>query len=322
MTRQPAVSHPQHNTSMHKLLTAATLLLGLSVASASPKISAQSIIVNPIEPTLNVNVWVDRDQSGRGTPDYLIGDRIRVYTSVNNDAYVYLFNVNPDGSVDQILPNRYASGGNFVKANTVKVFPGPSDSFTFDIAGPYGLNKVLALASRTPLNLSQVSQFKSGQAFATVNVRGQENFAQALSIVVNPIPQDSWVTDTAYYNVARASYSQQPTNVVVQPVQPTPTPRPAPVISIDITIRPFSGAQNVQTYSDSGSVRTEFVADARLDSVYAHYESQLTRQGYRLVERKGNGNKIEGRYVRGREETKLEVKQKGGRYEVTVERES
>lgn len=312
---------------MKTFLLPATLLLGLGVASAAPRITPQSIIVNPVQPDLSVNVWVDRDESGRGTPDYFVGDRIRVSTSVNEDAYVYLFNVNPDGSVDQILPNRYASGGNFVKANTVKVFPGANDRFTFDIAGPYGVNKVLALASKTPLDLNQISSFKSGEAFATVNVKGQENFAQALSIVVNPVPQDSWISAVAYYNVA-GGYAAQP--APVQPVRPAPAPapvvvtppapRPGAIISIDINIRPFSGAQEVRSYSEDDGWRTEFRANSDLNGVYAYYEDQLVRQGYRLLDRKARGNQIEGRYTKGRAEAKLKVKQTGPRFQVSVKR--
>nr|WP_221284083.1 DUF4384 domain-containing protein [Deinococcus humi] len=176
----------------------------LSTAAAAPKISAQSIIVNPTQPDLSVSVRVDKDSSGAQNPAYKVGEKAVISASVNRDAYVYLFNVNPDGSVDQILPNRLSSdNSNFVKANTTRSFPAPGDNFTFDIAGPIGQNKVLALASLTELNLSQISSFKTSQdQFATVNAKNQAGLAQALSIVVTPIPQNSWVSDTAFYTVA------------------------------------------------------------------------------------------------------------------------
>ncbi|GAA0510250.1 DUF4384 domain-containing protein [Deinococcus depolymerans] len=174
----------------------------ISTASAAPKISAQSIIVNPTTPDLNVSVRVDKDASGAQNPSYRIGEKITLAATVNQDAYVYLFNVNPDGSVDQILPNRL-SGENFVKAGTTKSFPAPGDNFTYSVDGPVGQNKVLALASLTPLNLDQISSFKTTQdQFATVSARGQDGLAQALSIVVTPLPQNSWVSDTAFYTVA------------------------------------------------------------------------------------------------------------------------
>ncbi|WP_216325935.1 DUF4384 domain-containing protein [Deinococcus aestuarii] len=193
-------------------LTAALLLPLAAPAQATPRLSAQSIIVNPVQTNLSAQVWVDRDPSGLQTPNYRVGERIRLYTQVNEDAYVYLFNVNPDGSVDQILPNRL-SGTNFVRRGEIRAFPAAGDNFTFDVAGPYGLNKVLVVASRRALNLSEISSFQAGQPFATVKptANSPQRLAQALSIVVNPvtptptqpaISQQDWVSDTASYNVA------------------------------------------------------------------------------------------------------------------------
>ncbi|MVN86654.1 DUF4384 domain-containing protein [Deinococcus sp. HMF7620] len=186
---------------MKKFLFIPAALL-LSTAAAAPKISAQSIIVNPTQPDLQVSVRVDKDASGAQNPAYRVGDKISISASANRDAYVYLFNVNPDGSVDQILPNRL-SESNFVKAGTTKTFPSADDNFNYTVAGPIGQNKVLALASLTELNLDQISSFKTTQdQFATVNAKNQAGLAQALSIVVNPLPQNSWVSDTAFYTVA------------------------------------------------------------------------------------------------------------------------
>ncbi|MEW6422232.1 MAG: DUF4384 domain-containing protein [Deinococcota bacterium] len=181
------------------MMIPAAMLLG--TAAAAPKISAQSIIVNPTQPDLSVSVRVDKDPSGNGNPIYRVGENISISTTVNRDAYVYLFNVDATGEVTQILPNRL-SDSNFVKANTTVTFPSPGDNFTFTVGSDTGLNKVLALASLTPLNLDQLSSFKSSQdQFATVKAKGQQQLAQALSIVVNPIPQNSWVSDTAFFTV-------------------------------------------------------------------------------------------------------------------------
>ena len=107
---------------MKKILTLSALAALAAPAGAAPTISAQSIIVNPLPSTVNVRVWTDRDSSGAATPDYAPGEKIRLYTSVAQDAYVYLFNVDPNGQVDLILPNKYQGGANFLKAGAVKVF--------------------------------------------------------------------------------------------------------------------------------------------------------------------------------------------------------
>lgn len=192
---------------MKKFLILPAALL-LSTASAAPKISAQSIIVNPTQPDLGVQVWVDKNPDGSQVPNYAINDKISVNVRPTRDAYVYLFNVGPDGSVDLVLPNKLG-GDNFVKANTTKTFPAAGDNFVYSVGGPVGLNKVLALASETQLNLDQLTSFSSGQSqFATVNAKGQQQLAQALSIVVSPVSQNSWVTDTAFYNVTERQATQ------------------------------------------------------------------------------------------------------------------
>jgi len=180
-------------------------------ALAVPQISPQRIIVNPVETALKVSVWVDKAPNDpNATPDYFPGEDIHISTRVNQDAYVYLFNVDADGHVDLILPNKYASGDNFLKANTTKVFPGDNDGFTYEIAAPYGVNKVLALASKTALDLNTLAKFQSNQGFATVSATNQNQLAQKLSIIVKPIPQESWITATAFYNVARPGTTPAP----------------------------------------------------------------------------------------------------------------
>ncbi len=288
---------------MKKILIPLTALLA-TAAGAAPKITPQSIVVNPLPANVAVNVWTDRDASGQGTPNYAVGDKIRIYTSVSQDAYVYLFNVNPNGSIDQILPNRLG-GDNFVKANTVKVFPDSNANFTFDIAAPYGVNKVLALASQTQLNLDQISSFTTGGQFAQVNVQGQQQLAQALSIVVNPIPQNSWITDTAQYNVVPGVAATQPRPT---PVRPTPAP---PVVTYPT---PDWNQTNRWDYS--------FTGNNSLSSVYNFYVNQLSRQGYRLTDSRQRGNQVTARFVKGGGEATLNVKQTGSRFQVRIERRS
>lgn len=308
------------------LNTVTALLIG--TASASPVISAQSIIVNPVPTSLSVKVYTDRDSSGSQVPNYMPGERIRLYTSVNQDAYVYLFNVDPQGNVDLILPNRYQGGGNFLKANTTRTFPSPGDPFTFDITTPYGLNKVLALASRTALNLDQIATFKTQQnSFATVSVKGQERLAQALSIVVNPVEQTSWISDTAYYNVAAAS--AQTGGGTVTPLQaPTAT---APERSNAIQPVPTTKALSVQVQPTAPQPaplpqtrdwQTTVERRSSLGDMYAEYAARLRAEGYTQVSLRQTGNHIKAEFRKGDSRVTLEVKQKGksGSFEIKVSR--
>ena len=286
------------------LLTAASL----GNVEAAPQISAQSIIVNPVPTTVNVRVWTDRDASGTQTPNYYPGENIRLYTSVSQDSYVYLFNVDPQGQVDLILPNGYAGGANFLKANTVKVFPSNGDAFTFTIAAPYGLNKVLAVASRTALNIDQIAKVRAGQnSFAPVSptAQGPERLAQALSIVVNPVPQNTWDSATAFYNVAQGNVAPvRP--VPVQPVQPAPV-RPIPV-------------QPVQPGYTVGVTRSSFSSNRSLADVNNEYVNRLRNEGLTLISSRQTGNHIRSEFQSRRGMASLEVKQRGNRFDVTITR--
>ncbi|MBX8465273.1 DUF4384 domain-containing protein, partial [Deinococcus sp. RIT780] len=177
-------------------------LLGLGAwAGASPaKITAQSIIVNPVETKLNVEVWVNRDAGGRGNPVYRKGEQLSVGLKTNQDAYVYLFNVNANGQIDLFFPNNFEES-NFVQAGVTRVFPSQGAKYNFTVGGPNGQDRLLAVASTRELDLKDVARFADGQGFAQVRVQGQENLARALSIVVSPLPADGWTTDTVTFRV-------------------------------------------------------------------------------------------------------------------------
>ncbi|MDZ7704781.1 MAG: PEGA domain-containing protein [Trueperaceae bacterium] len=179
------------------------LVVGLGSAQDNVVISPQSIVVNP-QPSFDVDVFVDKDRTGEAAPVYDIGEEIRIGVTVNEDAYIYLFNVRSNGAVTRILPNRLdeASRNNFVRAGETRFFPPPDARYTFNVDGPRGLDKVIALASQEQIDTSALAQFQAESDFAE-SVQSEESFAQTLSIVVNPLPQNEWVTDTALFYVGQ-----------------------------------------------------------------------------------------------------------------------
>ncbi|OLV20347.1 DUF4384 domain-containing protein [Deinococcus marmoris] len=201
-------------------------LLGLTVSTASAgrvQISAQSIIVNPARSNLNVQVWVDRDPSGSGNSVYGIGENISVGLQTNANAYIYLFNLSADGDIDLFFPNRYENS-NYVRAGT-RFFPARGASYNLNVGGPSGQDKLLAVASTSPLSLNDIARFEEQQQFATVTVRGQNGLAQALSIVIGQLLDNAWVTDTAFFQVGSQAVNRGGTVFQV----PAPDPRVNPI---------------------------------------------------------------------------------------------
>jgi Domain of unknown function (DUF4384)/PEGA domain len=193
------ISPKEEHMNFKALLSTALLTVaGTVFAQSQPQISPQSIIVNPVQNDLQVNINVDR--AGEN-PNYRIGEKIRITASVNQDAYVYLFSVHSDGSIDLILPNQLSSGNVFLRAGESRSFPPANGGYLLQVDGPVGQDKVLAVASKRQLNIDELASFKGNQPFATITVTGQDNLARALSIIVQPVPASDWVTNVAYFQV-------------------------------------------------------------------------------------------------------------------------
>ncbi len=185
------------------LILTALLLVSLAIAQRIV-VEPQAIVVNPV-PAFDVEVWVDRDPSGREEPAYAVGEPIEITVRTSEDAYVYLYSIGAAGEVVQILPNRYDDGGRdpFVRAGVTRTFPPHGSRYAFVVEPPSGLAKVIAVASRERLDTDTLASFTSEAAFTATSRLGEEGFARALAIIVEPLPQESWVTDTALYHVGR-----------------------------------------------------------------------------------------------------------------------
>lgn len=183
-------------------LLLAGCISALPLAAAQRVVTGpQSIVVNPT-PGFRVDVFLDREPSGEQPPMYQVGEPVRIGVEVSTSAYVYLFDISSDGEITQILPNRYDDAGrdNFVRPGRTAYFPPPGARYAFTVEGPRGLSKVFALASEEPLDTRQLARFHDGEPLARSDL-GEEGFAQALGIVVRPVPPSGWVTDTALYYV-------------------------------------------------------------------------------------------------------------------------
>ena len=176
------------------LAGALTLVSGAAFAQSNPRVTPQAVIVNPVETSLKVNVALDK---GGSNPLYIEGEKQRITVSVNQDAYVYVFNIQANGVVAVLLPNGFSGGTPFLRAGETRTFPTPNAGYELTIGAPYGQEKILALASKTQLNLGQVIPQVGNNQIVNATVQGQDGLARALAVVVTPLPVQGWVTDVA-----------------------------------------------------------------------------------------------------------------------------
>ncbi len=123
-----------------------TVLLGCAIGAFAYGQSPLGLMPVPVQEPLSVQLWMDK-------ATYMAGDSARVMFTVNQPAYIYLFNIRSDGVVRMIFPNGY-NAQNYVSAGTHAL---PNGMYDFTVEPPAGTDHLQIVASLAPLTLPQPS---------------------------------------------------------------------------------------------------------------------------------------------------------------------
>jgi PKD repeat protein len=122
------------------LLSALIVALGLAVAG---QVAPLGIIVEPPAPEgLTVRVWMDK-------PVYTIGESVQVNFQLSKAAYIYIWDIEPTGTVRQILPNQYDTSNHF-QAGAHRI-PSPTKTYRLSVTPPTGTEWLQIMAVTTPI---------------------------------------------------------------------------------------------------------------------------------------------------------------------------
>lgn len=172
----------------------AALLLGLVLvpvlATAQGAPSPLGINPSPNSGNLTVNVWTDKQT-------YVVGENALIYFTVNQQAYIYIYDLQPDGVVRLVFPNAY-SQNNFVAAGTHVL---PDAGYKFLITPPTGLEKLQIFASLVPLNLTPNSYTEPYPQVSPQGLQGQ---------IMGITPQACWTTAWASFTIVDSGYGCTP----------------------------------------------------------------------------------------------------------------
>ncbi len=148
-----------------------TLML-TALAGTAQGVAPKGIIATPPPSSaLEVSVWVDQGA-------YALGDSITIHYSVNKQAYIYIWDITPDGVANQIFPNSFPGGSNnYVSAGDHTV-PG-----SWTIAPPVGTEYLQILATTT-----QVNPF----SYFTTDPESFQSQIQAQILGVLPASEMAW----------------------------------------------------------------------------------------------------------------------------------
>ena len=164
---------------------ALVLLMSLfATASLAQGVAPKGIIPTPPESNeLQVSLWVDRGA-------YAVGDSITIRYSVNKTAYVYIWDIQPDGVATRLLPGILGSS-NYVTAGTHTLSGGT-------IAPPLGTEYLQILATTSPLDPF---------AYFTPNPESFQAQIEVQILGIIPITDRSWnVTSFEIVSGATPSY--------------------------------------------------------------------------------------------------------------------
>lgn len=94
---------------------------------------------NP-ESNIRISISVNR-------PRVEPGDSITLTFEANKDCYLTIMDMGTSGRIIRLWPNEYSRNDNFVRAHSPTRFPSPRDNFKYLIAGPGGVERIIAFAT-------------------------------------------------------------------------------------------------------------------------------------------------------------------------------
>ncbi|MGB9757008.1 MAG: PKD domain-containing protein [Candidatus Bipolaricaulaceae bacterium] len=117
------------------------LVLGL-LALGQEEAVPLGIVVEPPAGELTVRIWVDK-------PVYSLGETVRINFELSRPAYVYIWDITPDGKVTQIFPNQFEPQNYFPAG--VHSIPGPGKAYQFRVTPPTGTEWLQIMATTVPI---------------------------------------------------------------------------------------------------------------------------------------------------------------------------
>jgi len=132
------------NARTWKLGVLALLIVSAAAVTSMAQVYPQGLIIEPPTTTeLEVSIWTDQ-------AEYQVGELVTISYEVNKDAYIYIWDITPEGDVQVVFPNAAYPGGldNFVQAGTHQL------PVSFPVAPPLGTEFLQILATTRPVDIT------------------------------------------------------------------------------------------------------------------------------------------------------------------------
>lgn len=177
------------------LLLLALLSLGSAAHAQTDQAVPQTIIIGPDESSLTIDLRTDK-------PRYKPEETLKIHLELSRDAYVYIYDIRPDGRVTLLFPNGFARN-NYLTAGS-HTLPATND-YSLVVSEPLGVESLQAIASTMPLPIPDLSaQNLDDEAFPVLGQGIQKVKPDVEQMVQETIQPDAWATAWTQFLVARS----------------------------------------------------------------------------------------------------------------------
>ena len=126
---------------------------GTSAGVAKPNDSYQEkleklVAIKPEQSSFNVRVWTNKEE-------YQIGEKIIFSVESKQNGYLTLLDVDPNGNINIIFPNKFHQE-NFIRAGETYSVPSKEYNFALDVRGPSGLERIKAIITLDDIALLEM----------------------------------------------------------------------------------------------------------------------------------------------------------------------
>lgn len=141
-------------------LTYLVALIALSYLASGQPAPLGIYVEPPASEGLTVRVWMDK-------PVYAVGESVQASFQINRSAYVYIWDIEPTGTVRQIFPNQYDTS-NYFQAGVYRI-PSAGKLYRLAVTPPTGTEWLQIMAVTSPA----VGVFGTTTALSPFPVLGQ-----------------------------------------------------------------------------------------------------------------------------------------------------
>lgn len=189
----------------------------------------EGIIIQPNQTPLAIQLGLEKIS-------YAPGDKLRLTIALNQDAYVYVYNITPDQRINLLFPNAYQPV-NLLKTGTHTI---PDKRYSLVISPPTGFECVQVLALAAPLPLEQIvpqGKFSPQQPFPLLSQNPKEFKSFMQGLIIGSVSTTGWAAAWTCFEIAKP---QARLRVVSTPSEALVTVNGQPVglTPIEITVTP------------------------------------------------------------------------------------